>query len=62
MKWLLGVIVMNMPVKTDLVFNSLSDCLAAEEKMREHWGNIYNQTLQNKVSKESLGKRGQYTY
>ena len=36
-KWLLVVIVMNSPVKTDLVFNSLSDCLAAENQMRREW-------------------------
>jgi hypothetical protein len=54
MKWLLVVIVMNVSVKTDLVFNSLSDCLAAELKMHGHWADIYNRTLKNNASKESL--------
>jgi hypothetical protein len=54
MKWLLVAIVMNVPVKTDLVFNSLSDCLAAELKMRGYWADIYNRTLKNNASKESL--------
>ena len=35
MKWTLIVVVFGtMPVETDLIFNSLDDCLKAEEAMR----------------------------
>ena len=54
MKWLLVVLVMNSPVKTDLVFDTLPACLAAEEQMRKQWADVYNQTLKNKASKETL--------
>ena len=54
MKWLLVVIVMNSPLKTDLVFDTLPGCLAAEEQMRKQWADGYNQTLKNKASKETL--------
>lgn len=54
MKWLLVVIVMNSPVKTDLVFDTLPACLAAEEEMRKQWAGVYNQTAKNKASKETL--------
>jgi len=54
MKWLLVVIVMNSPVKTELVFDTLPSCLAAEEQMRKQWADVYNQTLKNKASKETL--------
>jgi hypothetical protein len=52
MKWLLVVIVMNSPVKTDLVFDTLLACLAAESQMRKQWADVYNQTRQS--SKDSL--------
>jgi len=55
MKWLLVVIVMNAPVKTDLVFNSLSDCLSAENQMRKEWAELYNQTQKSGAAKETLG-------
>lgn len=55
MKWLLIVIVMNSPLKTDLVFNSLSECLVAETQMRKEWTNIYNQTKKAGAEKETLG-------
>jgi len=54
-KWLLVVIVMNSPVKTDLVFNSLSDCLAAENQMRREWADQYNQAQKGGAAKETLG-------
>lgn len=55
MKWLLVVIVMNSPLKTDLVFNSLSECLAAETQMRKDWADTYNQTKKAGAEKETLG-------
>lgn len=55
MKWLLIAIVMNSPVKTDLVFDSLSDCLAAENAMRKEWTDSYNQAQKAGSAKESLG-------
>ena len=55
MKWLLIVIVMNSPLKTDLVFDSLSECLDAETKMRQEWADIYNRAKKVGVEKETLG-------
>lgn len=55
MKWLLVVIVMNVPVKTDLVFNSLPECLFAETQMRTEWAETYNQAKKSGVEKETLG-------
>jgi len=54
MKWLLVVIVMNTPVKTDLVFDTLIDCLKAESEMRQQWANVYNATLKRGADKDSL--------
>ena len=55
MKWLLVVIVMNSPLKTDLVFSTLSECLSAETQMRKEWADIYNQTKKAGAEKETLG-------
>lgn len=55
MKWILVVIVMNSPLKTDLIFDSLSGCLAAEKQMRKEWASIYNQTKVAGAEKETLG-------
>jgi len=54
MKWLLVVIIANTPVKTDLAFSSLTECLEAEQKMRQEWAEIFNTALKAKQSKESL--------
>jgi hypothetical protein len=54
MQWLLVVLIMNTPVKTDLVFDSLDACLVAEEKMRSEWAGVYNRAKANKASQESL--------
>lgn len=55
MKWLLVVIVMNSPVKTDLVFDTLADCLSAERQMRNEWTEIYSQAKKSGAAKETLG-------
>lgn len=55
MKWLLVAIVMNTPVKTDLVFDSLSDCLAAESQMRKEWTEAYKQAQKSGAEREALG-------
>ena len=55
MKWLLVAIVMNSPVKTDLVFGSLSECLNAESQMRREWAEVYNQTKKAGAANETLG-------
>ena len=55
MKWVLIALVMNMPVKTDLVFNSLSECLAAENQMRKEWTEQYNQAKKSGAASEALG-------
>ena len=54
MKWLLVVLVMNSPIKTDLVFPSLDSCLAAESAMRSSWAEIYNRAATAKMSQDSL--------
>ena len=42
MKWTLIVVVFGtMPVETDLIFNSLDDCLKAEEAMRAEYVRAY---------------------
>ena len=42
MKWTLIVVVFGtMPVETDLIFNSLDDCLRAEEAMRAEYVRAY---------------------
>lgn len=54
MKWLLVVMVLNTPVKTDLLFESLPACLAAEEAMRAEWAQIYNQAVRSKAGQDTL--------
>lgn len=55
MKWVLVAIVMNVPVKTDLTFNNLSDCLSAESQMRKEWTEQYNQAKSAGAERETLG-------
>lgn len=56
MKWLLVALVMNSPVKTDLVFNRLEECLAAELEMRKAWSEIYSQARKSGVDVERVGQ------
>ena len=47
MKWVLVVMVFGTaPVKTDLVFNSIDECLKAETQMRHEYARAYNSWLQ----------------
>ena len=63
MNWLLVAIVMGTPIRTDLIFPSLSKCLTAEEEMREQWATRFNAALASKASKESIDfVKGQMTY
>lgn len=55
MKWVLVVIVMNAPVKTDLVFGTLAECLSAEAQMRQEWSDLYAQTKKSGAAGEALG-------
>ena len=57
MNWLLVVIVLGSPVKTDLVYRSLQDCLHAELQMRSDWAAAYNTAKVEKPARspESLG-------
>lgn len=55
MKWMLVVIVMNAPVKTDLVFGSLAECLSAEAQMRQEWAEHYGQAKKAGAAAETLG-------
>lgn len=54
MKWLLVVLVMNSPVKTDLSFDSLDACLAAEQVMRNQWSGVYSRALARKADRATL--------
>ncbi|GMV29275.1 MAG: hypothetical protein AMXMBFR59_14000 [Rhodanobacteraceae bacterium] len=54
MNWLLVVFVLNTPVKTDLVFNSLDACLSAETEMRSQWAEAYNRAAAAKAQQASL--------
>ena len=46
MKWMLIVIIFNgSPVKTNLLFNTLDECLAAEDSMRKEYALAYNKWL-----------------
>lgn len=54
MKWLLVVIVANAPVKTDLTFNTLGDCLRVEGEMRQAWADMYNEGVKRQMPKDVL--------
>jgi hypothetical protein len=55
MKWILVAIVMNTPVKTDLVYDSLADCLAAEQQMRKEWSAAYAEAKKSGAEPERAG-------
>jgi hypothetical protein len=43
MKWMLLVLIFGtIPVKTGLLFDSIEDCLKAEETMRAEYAQVYN--------------------
>jgi hypothetical protein len=43
MKWMLVIMVFGLaPVKTELLYNDLGDCLLAEQKMRAEYATAYN--------------------
>ena len=43
MKWMLVVLVSGVtPVSTNLVFDKFSECLAAEEQMRQHYADAFD--------------------
>ena len=43
MKWMLVVLVSGVtPVNTNLVFDKFSECLAAEEQMRQHYADAFD--------------------
>lgn len=42
MKWMLVLVGGVSPVNTDLVFDKFSDCLAAEEQMRQHYADAFD--------------------
>lgn len=54
MKWLLVVLIAQTPVKTDLVFESLDDCLRAEQAMRQEWVDVYNAAVKRRAEKGTL--------
>jgi len=54
MNWLLVVMLANTPVKTDLVYSTLADCLRAEQTMRQQWAEVYNDAAKRKVGKDTL--------
>lgn len=54
MKWLLIAVIMNSPIKTDLVFDTLPSCLLAEQDMRRQWAEVYNDAMTRKAGKDTL--------
>ena len=43
MKWMLLVLIFGtIPVKTELLFDSIEDCLKSEEQMRKEYARVYN--------------------
>lgn len=59
MKWVLVALVMNTPVKTDLVFNTLPECLAAEAQMRSEWSAAYNEAKKANTDAMRVGQISQ---
>ena len=61
MKWMLVVLVGGIsPVNTDLVFDKFSDCLSAEEQMRQHYADAFdawNRTAAARIDRRSDYKR-----
>lgn len=54
MKWMLIAIVFSSPVKTDLKYETLDQCLRAEQAMRAQWANTYNDALGHGATKDTL--------
>ncbi len=54
MKWLLVVIIANTPVKTDLTFETLGDCLRVEGEMRRAWTDTYHEGVKRQMPKDTL--------
>lgn len=47
-------LVMNVPVKTDLIYDALPDCLRAEQEMRRQWAEVYNDAVRRKADRDTL--------
>ena len=45
---------MNMPVRTDLTFPTLGDCLRAEGEMRRAWADMYSDGVKRQMQKDVL--------
>lgn len=59
MKWMLVVLVGGMtPINTDLVFEKFSDCLAAEEQMRQHYADAFDKW--DKAAAQTIDRRRDY--
>jgi hypothetical protein len=58
MKWLLVVLVGGVsPIQTDLVFEKLSDCLAAEEQLRQTYAEaLVTLSQRAAIEQEQLGR------
>lgn len=51
---MLIAIVFSSPVKTDLKYETLDQCLRAEQAMRAEWANVYNGALSRGATKDTL--------
>lgn len=59
MKWMLVVLVGGIsPVNTDLVFDKFSDCLSAEEQMRQHYSDAFD--AWDRVAAARIDRRRDY--
>lgn len=45
MKWLLVMLISGSPIKTDLYFPTLGECLAFEDQVAAQYANAYNEAV-----------------
>ena len=55
MKWMLIAIAMNVPMPTGIVFDSLPECLKAEQAMRQAWADANNEAVKAGAQRDTLG-------
>src|SRR3954454_15956997 len=57
MKWVLVVLVAGAPVQTNLVFDKLTDCIAAEEQLQQAYADAYAIWNQRFIAGEDRSER-----
>ncbi len=51
---MLIAIVAGTPMKTELTFDSLADCLRTETEMRRQWADVFNDAVKRNAGKDTL--------